>query len=368
MRRLSLHAAFTPGRLSASIASTLLLVGAFACAPAEKPFEPVVHPIPEVPLGLEAQMMPIPDDNPMTPEKVALGWQLFYDPRLSADESISCGSCHRAQYGFGDPDSVSLGVNNARGRRNSNPISASAYNATQFWDGRAPSLEAQALGPLTDPVEMANTLRGVELRLNRIPGYRAQFMAVFGSEEITAENVGKAIASFERVLVAGNSPWDRWVATSDESVVSEAARRGFDVFEGKGGCAQCHVDAVFTDAPYDGYHNIGVRLDRSKPDWGRFEVTGEEADRGAFKTPSLRNVAQSAPYMHDGSIATLEEVVALYNRGGEPNEWLDPLIGEPLGLTDQEKADLVEFLRSLTGDYPEWTKQAPPLPPDVEEQ
>lgn len=348
----------------------LLLIGAAAaCGPAEpEPFEPVIHPIPDVPMGLDGSKMVIPADNPMTPEKVALGWQLFYDPRLSADETRSCASCHMAEYAFGDPDAVSLGVNDRRGRRNSNPVVNAAFNATQFWDGRSATLEEQALGPLTDPVEMANTLRGVELRLNRIPGYRAQFAAVFGNEEITADNVGKAIAAFERVVLAGNAPWDRYQA-GDESAVSEAAVRGFEVFEGKGSCRPCHLDEVFTDSPYDIYHNIGVRLDRSNPDWGRYEVTGLEEDRGAFKTPTLRNVAQSAPYMHDGSLATLEEVIDLYDLGGEPNEWLDPLIGTPLGLTDQEKADLLAFLQSLTGEYPaEWITQAPPLPPDVEEE
>ena len=346
--------------------AVLLLASASACAPAETPFEPEIQPIPELPLGLQAGLLTIPEDNPMTPEKVALGWQLFYDARLSADESISCAFCHIAEYGFGDPDAVSLGVNAARGRRNSNPVINAAYNATQFWDGRAGSLEEQALGPITDPVEMASTLQGLETRLGRIPGYRTQFAAVFGSEEITADNVGKAIAAFERVVLAGNSPWDRWVDSQDPDTVSESARRGHVVFRGRGGCAQCHVGSVFTDSPFGQYHNIGVRFKGDQPDLGRYEVTAEDRDRGAFKTPTLRNVAQTAPYMHDGSIATLEEVVALYDAGGEDNEWLDRRI-RPLGLSDQEKTDLVAFLRSLTGEVPEWTTRAPALPPDIEE-
>ena len=360
---------FDRSRILIALGLVLILAAATACgAPEPEVFEPVVHPVPDVPLGLDPAKMIVPTDNPTTPEKVALGWQLFYDPRLSADESLSCNSCHLAEYGFGDPDPVSLGVNGARGRRNSNPVVNAAFNASQFWDGRAATLEEQALGPLVDPVEMANTLRGVELRLNRIPGYRAQFATVFGSEEITAENVGKALAAFQRVVLSGNSPWDRYQA-GDESAVSEAAVRGFVVFEGKGGCSQCHLDELFTDSQYDVYHNIGVRLDKSNPDWGRYELTGQDEDRGAFKTPTLRQVAQTAPYMHDGSIATLEGVIDLYDRGGEPNDWLDPLIGTPLGLTDDEKADLLAFLESLTGEYSaEWITSAPPLPPDVEEE
>ena len=354
--------------LAATFVGVLVLAAGAACAPADEPFAPEVNPLPEIPAGLDGSRLVIPADNPMTPEKVALGWQLFYDPRLSADETISCSSCHLAEYGFGDPDPISLGVNNRRGRRNSNPVVNAAFSATQFWDGSAATLEEQALGPLVDPVEMANTLRGVELRLNRIPAYRAQFASVFGSEEITADNVGRAFAAFERVVLSGNSPWDRYQA-GEETAVDESVVRGFAVFEGKGGCSQCHMDEVFTDSPYDIYHNIGVRLDRSTPDWGRFEVTGAEEDRGAFKTPTLRNVAQSGPYMHDGSIATLAEVIDLYNQGGEPNDWLDPLIGTPLGLTDEEKADLLAFLESLTGEYSaEWITRSPALPPDIEEE
>jgi cytochrome c peroxidase len=365
MHRRTKPLALAPAPLGALLGVATLIVALGACAPAETPFAPEIHPIPDAPLGIDASQMVVSSNNPLSPEKVALGWQLFYDPRLSADESISCASCHIAEFGFGDPDAVSLGVNNARGRRNSNPVINSAFNASQNWDGKAATLEDQALLPLVDPVEMANTTLGVEIRLNRIPGYRAQFATVFGTEEIEIENVTQALAAFERVLLAGNSPWDQWTTTRDESVISEAARRGHDVFIGKGGCSQCHVGALFTDAPSDQYHNIGVKLDRSNPDWGRFEVTGEEADRGAFKTPTLRNVAQTAPYMHDGSIATIEEVIDLYNVGGVPNDWLDPKIGMPLGLTDDEKADLLAFLQSLTGEVPEWTTRAPELPPDV---
>lgn len=359
-----------PAGLETTLAALVvaLLLGTLAgCAASEKPFVPEVQPLPDMPLGLQTIAMDIPADNPMTPEKVALGWQLFYDPRLSADDSIACATCHIAMFGYGDPDAVSLGVNNARGRRNSNPVLNSAFNASQFWDGRASTLEDQALGPLTDPMEMANTLLGVEIRLNRIPAYREQFAAVFGSEEITAANVARALAAFQRVIIAGNSPWDRYTVNGEQDAVSDAARRGFELFSGKAGCSRCHSGANFTDSGSVVFHNTGFGMRDAKLDLGRFEVTGEEADRGAFKTPTLRNVAQTAPYMHDGSIATLEEIIDFYDAGGLANEWLDPLLGVPLGLTPEEKADLLEFLRALTGEVVEWAGRAPALPPDIEE-
>jgi cytochrome c peroxidase len=242
------------------------------------------------------------------------------------------------------------------------PIINSAFHQTQFWDGRTPTLEEQALGPVANPVEMANRLENMIATLNTIPGYRQQFLAIFGSEEITEENVGKAIATFERVIQSGNSPWDRYTVGRDETAVSEAAKRGHELHMGKAGCSQCHVGVNFTDAPFGLYHNIGVGMDAEEPDLGRYVVTGEEADKGAFKTPTLRDVALTAPYMHDGSQATLEEVLEFYDVGGHPNEWLDPKM-RPLNLTEEEEADLIAFMEALTGEVPEWSKRAPKLPP-----
>ena len=329
----------------------------------EGAFKPEVPEIPPVPLGLDADLVKMLEDTAITPERVALGWQLFYDARLSKDETISCASCHVGEAGFADPRKGSVGAGGAVGGRNAPPIINAAFNASQFWDGRSPSLEDQALGPMQNPIEMANTLEGVEARLNDIPGYRQQFKDIFGAERISSDLVGKAIASFERVVLSGNAPWDRWEYERDEAAVSDAVRRGEALFHGKASCAQCHAGPNYTDADGGRFHNIGVGMSVPEPDLGRYNVTEQEEDRGAFKTPTLRNIAETAPYMHDGSVATLEEVIDFYESGGEPNPWLDSKM-MPLSLTDQEKQDLLAFLQALTGEVPEWTKRAPRLPPD----
>ena len=248
------------------------------------------------------------------------------------------------------------------GGRQAPTVVNAAFSESQFWDGRSPSLEDQALGPIQNPIEMAFTLEGVEERLNEIPGYRQQFQRVFGADRISTDLVGKAIATFERVVLAGDSPWDRWEQERDTAAVSDAVRRGAELARVKAGCTACHVPPNLTDAPFDLYHNIGVSMSNAEPDLGRHVVTAREGDQGAFKTPTLRNVAETAPYMHDGSMATLAEVLDFYDRGGEPNPWLDQKMN-PLGLTDQEKEDLLAFLESLTGEVPKWAGRAPPLPP-----
>ena len=334
-----------------------------ACATAEPPFQPEVPELPAMPAGLDDNYFIVPEDNPMTPEKVALGWQLYYDSRLSADGTVSCATCHDPAAGFGDPNPVSTGVGGFHGNRNSPTVINAAFSARQFWDGRAATLEQQALGPIENPVEMANTLDNVLATLDAIPGYRQQFAEVFGGDEITADMVAKAIASFERTVISGNSPWDRWVKTRDASVISEAALRGEELFRGKAGCSQCHLGFNFSDAHLGLYHNIGVGMAEEDFDQGRYGVTGIVAHHGAFKTPTLRNVVETAPYMHDGSLATLEEVVDYYMQGGEPNSWLDPKISR-LELTEHERADLIAFLEALTGEIPEFTRRAPALPPD----
>ncbi len=343
--------------------SFVIVLTGLGCIGCEPTFRAEVPEIPPLPLGLDRDLVAIPEDNAITPEKVALGWQLFYDTRLSQDETISCASCHVAQAGFADPRTGSVGVGGAVGGRNAPPIINAAFNASQFWDGRSPSLEDQALGPMQNPIEMANTLDAAETRLNAIPGYRQQFREVFGADRISADLVGQSIATFERVVLSGNSPWDRWEQERDSAAVSDAARRGEELFRHKARCAQCHTGSNYTDADGDLFHNIGVGMENPVPDLGRYEVTGQEEDRGAFKTPTLRNVAETGPYMHDGSVATLQEVIDFYDRGGEPNPWLDQKM-RPLDLSDQEKQDLLTFLQALTGEVPEWTKRAPRLPPD----
>ena len=303
-----------------------------------------------VPLGLAAPE--VPPDNPAAPAKVALGKRLYFDKRLSADDTISCASCHDPARGFADGLPTSVGIRGQRGPRNAPTVLNAALYDTQFWDGRAPSLEEQAKAPLINPVEMGMpSHRAVEEKLRRIPEYKEAFDKVFGGG-ITIQRVVQAIAAFERTLLSGDSPFDRYFYGGDADALSASARRGFELFRGKGRCANCHdlnpFYALFTD---NAFHNIGVGMNKPDPDPGRFRVTGNPADRGAFKTPSLRNVALTAPYMHDGSQKTLEEVVAFYDKGGEKNPYLDGGI-VPLGLTEQEKNDLVEFLRSLTGTMP----------------
>lgn len=300
---------------------------------------------PKIPLGLEQLPIHIPADNPLTPEKVSLGKQLYYDARLSEDNTVACASCHSPRFGFTDGAAVSTGIEGQKGGRSAPTTINRIFSTAQFWDGRAASLEEQAVGPIANPIEMGMTHELAVERIRGIPGYRRQFESVFGTEEIEIEHIGKAIAAYERTLISGNSPFDRFVA-GERDALSPRAQQGLVLFNGKARCAQCHTGPNFTD---EKFHNLGVGMDRSTPDLGRYEVTKREQDRGAFKTPTLRDVALTAPYFHDGSAATLREVVEHYDRGGTPNPFLSPLM-LPLGLTEEEKEALVEFQRALTGE------------------
>jgi cytochrome c peroxidase len=307
------------------------------------------------PLGLPP--VPVPADNPPTVETIALGRRLYYDPQLSVDGTVACATCHDPKAGFADPKPVSVGVQAKTGTRNSPTVFNSAYYDVQFWDGRAPSLEKQAEGPVANPVEMAHTLAGVEQRLAKDPTYVKMFEQAWGPGPITYEKVGKSIASFERTVVSGNSPFDRWYYGHDEKAVSPAVKRGFEIFRraDKANCAACHTvgeqDALFTD---NKFHNLGVGVhgEEQLADLGRYDVTKAEKDKGAFKTPSLRNIALTSPYLHDGSRKTLKEVMDFYVGGGNSNPHRDPLI-KPLDfLTGQEQQDLLAFLQALTGEMP----------------
>jgi cytochrome c peroxidase len=329
--------------------------------PAPRPeVRPIGTPIPiAAPLGLPP--VPIPADNPPTAETVALGRRLYYDTALSVDNTVSCASCHDPKSGFSDGQQFSDGVRKQKGNRNSPTVFNSAYFTMQFWDGRAPSLEKQAEGPVANPVEMGNTLEGVERKLNADPSYRAEFKKAFGADVITYEMVEKSIASFERTVVSGNSPFDRYLYGGDKKALSASAQRGLEVFRNpkKGNCAACHTIgekyALFTD---NKFHNLGVGVklgingDVELTDLGRFKVTNVEADKGAFKTPSLRNIALTAPYMHDGSHKNLKEVIDFYIGGGNSNPYRDKEIHPLDFLTGQERADLQEFLMLLTGEIP----------------
>ncbi len=324
--------------------------------PAHSAGVPVGTPVNlKAPLGLP--QVPIPADNPLTAEKIALGRKLYYDPILSVDNTIACASCHSPAFGFADPKPFSMGVGGKTGGRNAPTVLNSAYNALQFWDGRAPSLEKQAEGPVQNPVEMANTLPAVEKKLLANAAYRAEFEKAFGPGPITFEKAEQAIASFERTVISGNSPFDRYFYGGDKSALSPSARRGLEVFRNpkKGNCAACHTigekNALFTD---NKFRNIGVGADYqgNYQDLGRYNVTHNEADKGAFKTPTLRNIAKTAPYMHDGSLKTLKDVVDFYVGGGNSNPHLDKEIHALDFLTGQERADLAAFLKSLTGEMP----------------
>jgi len=307
---------------------------------------------PEVPLGL----IPVfwPEDNPYNPAKAELGRFLYFDTRLSSDNTISCASCHEPDLAFTDAAPVSTGIGGQKGGRSAPTVINRAYTTLQFWDGRAPSLEAQAKGPIANPIEMTNKTntdaahRAIEEKLRQVEGYRPLFANAFGDEEITIDRIAKAIATFERTVLSGNSPYDRY-KNGDESALTEAQKRGMDMFFNVAACDACHLGFNFSD---ESFQNIGVGYDPETgtfADLGRFEVTGDEADKGAFKTPTLREIEHTAPYMHDGSLKTLEDVVEHYDKGGIPNPYLDERI-EPLNLTTQQKADLVAFMKALSGE------------------
>jgi len=333
----------------------------------------------ELPVGISTDLWAyyIPKENPLTAEKVELGRKLFFDKRLSADMTVSCATCHEPERAFTDGKRVAEGIGGKLGTRNSPTLLNTMFHSDQFWDGRASTLEAQAVMPLIDQNEMGNkSYADVVSRLQSIPEYAKMFRDVFGGP-VTIELVGKAIASFERTLISGDSPFDRFVA-GDLKALSPAAQRGLSLFRGRGRCATCHTVnqsfPFFTDqiyrntgvaANHRAFNNLVLRamggssstkdklaemslLDGSSS-LGRYLVTGNTLDLGAFRTPSLRNIELTAPYFHDGSAETLLDVVRFYAKGGNDNPtktW--ELL--PLDLTEEDISDLVEFLKSLTSD------------------
>ncbi|MCS6924847.1 MAG: methylamine utilization protein MauG [Candidatus Binatia bacterium] len=340
----------------------------------------VSQPLIVPPLGLPSPL-PVPDDNPLTPEKIALGRKLFFDRRLSPNNTMSCAMCHVPAQGFTVNEvRLAVGINGKTGRRNAPALYNVAYQRLLFHDGREFFLEDQIISPLTNPVEMGNPSIGYVVdKVRKLPGYEDEFRAAFGTG-VSVATLGKALASYQRTLLSGNAPFDRWYFAGEAEAVSEEAKAGFAIFTGKGRCVSCHLigehAALFTD---HAFHNTGVahlplipektvevdlgsgfvvRLPRTQldqvllppeKDLGRYEVTLDPADLWRYKTPSLRNVALTAPYMHNGVLLTLDEVIDYYDRGGTGAEGQDPRIA-PLGLTPEEKRALVAFLHSLTGD------------------
>lgn len=306
------------------------------------------------PLGLPP--VPIPADNPPTEQTIALGRKLFYDTRLSKDNTLACASCHSPNLGFTDGRSLSLGVGGMRGVRNAPTLLNAAYSQLQFWDGRASGLEEQSASPIANPIEMNQTHKVSVSKIGADPAYKAEFEQAFGPGPVTLEKIEKSLASFERTLLSGNSPFDRYEFGGDKTALAPGAIRGLAIFADpkRGNCATCHTInstyALFSDGRF---HNTGegVNGEGEFNDLGRFGQTKLEADRGAFKTPTLRNIALTPPYMHDGSLKTLKDVVAFYAGGGNSNPDLDKEI-KAIRLSGQDRADLVEFLQELTGEMP----------------
>lgn len=293
---------------------------------------------------LRPVQIPHPADNAPTAARVELGRALFFDPRLSGSNRMSCATCHDPAMGWGDAQPLAVGHDGRALARGTPTILNSAYSAVLMWDGRFASLEQQAIGPIIDPTEMGEQMPRLVAELSAIPDYRERFAAAYPGEPIGEATIAKALAAFQRTVVSGESDFDRW-RRGDRAALGDSARRGFDVFRIQGGCANCHMGFNFTD---DDFHNIGVR-DVGAPDPGRYAVTRNPKDRGAFKTPTLRDVALTAPYMRNGLYATLEEVVDHYVRGGDVTDNLSEQM-EPRALTEQQKADLVAFMKSLTSD------------------
>lgn len=326
-----------------------------------------------LPKGLPADLWEIliPPDNAVTPEKVELGRRLYYDKRLSADGTVSCATCHDPEKGFADGRRVGEGIGGKKGARNSPTVLNSMFNEFQFWDGRAATLEEQAKGPMINPVEMGMKDHGaVVAAVAKDASYAADFQKIFG-RAVSIDDIAAAIATFERTVVSGDSAFDRFQA-GDKTAMSESAQRGWALWNGKARCNTCHPFAANTPNFSDNkFHNIGVSakgrdfaalarkaaqvtnldelaFDPNYAELGRFIATRQPKDLGAFKSAGLRDIALTAPYMHDGSEPTLLSVVAFYNKGGEPNPFLDGGI-TPLKLTDGEMQDLVAFMESLTG-------------------
>jgi len=355
-------------RLASSVVLATIL--GTACVPmarqpsatgAPAPGEPAGQPV--VPVGLDL-LRPAPEANPVTQAKVALGRRLFFEPSLSADELTSCATCHVPQLAFTDGRRQPVGVFGRSGERNVPTILNRVYGRRFFWDGRAATLEEQVADAMAGETDLGLPPADAASRLQRDDTYRVAFARAFGSDDrdtasITSERLIAALATFVRSQLSGGSDADRFEA-GETTALDAAAREGRALFYGRAGCGRCHAGPLFSD---EDFHNTGVAwrptsgvagaAPLAEPrDQGRFAVTGKPVDLGAFKTPTLREIARTAPYMHDGSLATLEDVVDFYSDGGHPNPRLDGRIRR-LDLSADEKTALVAFLRALSGEITE---------------
>jgi cytochrome c peroxidase len=293
---------------------------------------------------LRPAVAPAPEDNLPNAARISLGEMLFWDPRLSRKGSMSCASCHNPALGWADGLPTAVGFDMQKLGRATPTILNTAFNTIQMWDGRKANLEDQALGPIAAEGEMNLPLPEMVERLRAIPGYSPEFEKAYPGQGISEVTVARAIASFERTVLSTESPFDRW-RKGDAKAVSASAKRGFELFTGKANCAICHMGYNFTD---NGFHNIGVKDEGPAPDVGRFAQRKVKSMHGAFKTPTLRDIALTAPYMRNGAYDTLMEVVEHYNRGGDVKDNLD-INMVPLDLSKEECADIVAFMESLTG-------------------
>jgi cytochrome c peroxidase len=344
-------------RVDWRVVAILALAGwVSACAAERLPLwesDNPIQPLPPPPVGIDLRLATLPD--PPVPERIRLGRWLFFDARLSEDRAQACAGCHRPDHGFSDPEPVSRFGNGLRTKRKALSLVNGAWGPAGafYWDGRASSLEAQAVGATEDPIVTGGLHQAQTMveALAELGVYKRYFREAYGTADVTPERVAKALADFERTIMSGDSAWDRWKHTGDQGAVDAVAKAGDALFFGKAGCASCHSGDVFTDRRF---HNLGVGWKAGSEafaDDGRFAVTKQAADRGAFRTPTLRDVAKHAPYMHDGSVVTLREAIEWHLRGGRPNPGLDPLL-RPVDLSGAEVAALVRFLESLSSLQP----------------
>jgi cytochrome c peroxidase len=337
-----------------TVLSIVLVISLVNC-PQPEPEKPKMMAAPAWPELAGYEKMAIPADNAMTEAKVELGKQLYYDKRLSGDGNRSCYGCHLKEHGLTDGKPVAIGAFDKTLTRSSPTLWNIGYHSELYWDGRSGALEKQVQGAWgggnmgASGNDGAPSMDDICAKLNEIDGYTEQFNAIFG-EDATPDNVAMAVASFMRTIVAADSAWVKFRA-GDDAAISEEAKRGWTVFSEKAKCTNCHDGLLLTDLQY---HNVGIGMDAETPDVGRAKVSGDEKDTGAFKTPTLLDISKSAPYMHDGSVATLEDAVELMTSGGKANEWLDETNladAKDANLTDEDKADLVAFLKSLDVEY-----------------
>ena len=322
---------------SITLAATLCNFAAAAPASGQKETPP------QAPLGLPPVIWPA--DNPYSAARVELGRYLFFDARLSANGKVSCATCHPPDHAFAGGEPAPLGVTGKALRRRAPTLINRAYGRSQFLDGRAATLEAQVAGPVTHPDEMATTREAAAGAIARIAGYQALFERAFGDSEISFDRITKAIASFERTILSGNSPYDRYL-NGDKNALSREAKRGLEIFERSGECSECHSGFNFTN---EKFASLGIGPDQEPPDLGLAEISGKSRDEGKFRVPTLREVVRTGPYMNDRRFKTLDDVLEFYRKGGQPGRHLDSRIA-PFFLDGRAKADLTAFLESLSGE------------------